>query len=590
MVYHPQVKAGKTFWIGSSEMWRLRMYKEQYLERFWMKLCRFMGSSNMSRGNSRITIYMSRRFPEKSVGHIDVQVMDRSLAPMAPTARPPVVTILPPDEKDNDKLKQEIKLQAHPVTEGVNGWFGRDFAVGPRGQNYHIKVTVPDDKDLAAETTFDAYPSNPELDNTAPDIKALFYDIASPSRDVLVSADKEARAEYEQRHRMPGVQKVVDVKKDDADKGDEHKNVGGDRLYFDLSNADLIPKLLIHNEKSQINKGEAKDLIYDEHLQRRLETWSIIITAALGAWMALVFMMQLLRDSSELTTLWYLWRALALLPVVVLGFLLYGMLLLFGVFSAGEVLWLTAIGGVALGCGVVVILQLILNDCKSVSPLWFVWRSLALLVAMGVGFGLWELGTRVPNGAWLSGWLPGAEASTIVAWFSVIAAVLVWWSLLTLIQITLKEGNDVPPLWFLWRALGHLAVLAVGFCLWALGTVITAQGISMALNVPLTAALIIGALVPIGLLVWFGLQALRDWRDLTPRWFLVRGAAVAGAVVVGLAIFGIGKWFESAGRFPGLSSWPVLMKPEDSLIPVVMMVVVTLLCFEWLSRKLLRLA
>ncbi len=92
------------------------------------------------------------------------------------------------------------------------------------------------------------------------------------------------------------------------------------------------------------------------------------------------------------------------------------------------------------------------------------------------------------------------------------------------------------------------------------------------------------------MLVWFGLQMLRDWRDLTSRWFLVRGAAVAGAIVVGLVIFLIGKWFESSGRFTGLSNWPVLLKPEDALIPVVMMVVVILFCFEWLSRKLLRLA
>ena len=57
--------------------------------------------------------------------------------------------------------------------------------------------------------------------------------------------------------------------------------------------------------------------------------------------------------------------------------------------------------------------------------------------------------------------------------FSIIATVLVWWSLLMLVQMILRDSNEVSPLWFLWRGLGHFGVLAIGFIFWALGTVIT---------------------------------------------------------------------------------------------------------------------
>src|ERR1051326_7685254 len=180
--------------------------------------------------------------------------------------------------------------------------------------------------------------------------------------------------------------------------------------------------------------------------------------------------------------------------------------------------WAVGVGTVAFAWMVVVGLQFLMRDCKSISPLWFVWRGLALLVALGAGFGLWELGTRVQNIDWLSSWLPGADPTTMVTWLSLGAAALVWWSLLTLLQIGLRDGLEVPALWFLNRALAHLAILAVGFGFWALGTVITTQGISTLLNVPMTAALIVGGIIPAALLVWFLLQFLRDWRDLTLSW------------------------------------------------------------------------
>src|SRR5207244_1324697 len=144
----------------------------------------------------------------------------------------------------------------------------------------------------------------------------------------------------------------------------------------------------------------------------------------------------------------------------------------------GEMLWAVGVGTVAFAWMVVVGLQFLLRDCKSIAPLWFVWRGLALLVALGAGFGLWELGTRVQNSDWLASWLPGANPTTMVTWLSLGAAALVWWSLLTLLQIGLRDSNEVPALWFLYRALAHFAILAVGFGFWALGTVITAQGIS----------------------------------------------------------------------------------------------------------------
>src|SRR5205085_6958206 len=128
---------------------------------------------------------------------------------------------------------------------------------------------------------------------------------------VLAAADKDVKLEFDMRRRHPTLQKGG-AGADEADKA-EAKG-GGERLYFDLSNADLIPRLLNSTEKSQTNKGETKDLIYDYRLMRKLQDWSTGITAVLAVWLALIFMMQLVRESTELPPLWYLWRALALLP------------------------------------------------------------------------------------------------------------------------------------------------------------------------------------------------------------------------------------------------------------------------------------
>ena len=35
---------GRTVWLGSGEMWRLRQFKEAYHERFWTELARYAGS------------------------------------------------------------------------------------------------------------------------------------------------------------------------------------------------------------------------------------------------------------------------------------------------------------------------------------------------------------------------------------------------------------------------------------------------------------------------------------------------------------------------------------------------------------------
>src|SRR5262249_11149021 len=53
--------SGKSVLIGSDEMWRLRMYREQYHERFWLKLARFVGSGNLG----RLQKYGESNIPER---------------------------------------------------------------------------------------------------------------------------------------------------------------------------------------------------------------------------------------------------------------------------------------------------------------------------------------------------------------------------------------------------------------------------------------------------------------------------------------------------------------------------------------------
>jgi hypothetical protein len=70
---------GWTAFMGSSEIWRFRQYKDAYFERFWVKMCRFLSSGNRKKQNKRGRILMASEFQSGDVLRMRPQLLDSQL-------------------------------------------------------------------------------------------------------------------------------------------------------------------------------------------------------------------------------------------------------------------------------------------------------------------------------------------------------------------------------------------------------------------------------------------------------------------------------------------------------------------------------
>ncbi len=70
---------GWTAFMGSSEIWRFRQYKDAFFERFWVKMCRFLSSGNRKKQNRRGRILMAREFQSGEPFRMRPQLLDSQL-------------------------------------------------------------------------------------------------------------------------------------------------------------------------------------------------------------------------------------------------------------------------------------------------------------------------------------------------------------------------------------------------------------------------------------------------------------------------------------------------------------------------------
>ena len=84
---------GWTAFMGSSEIWRFRQYKDAYFERFWVKMCRFLSAGNRKKQNRRGRILMAREFQSGDVLRMTVQELGTDLKGLKVAAGP--VNLMP---------------------------------------------------------------------------------------------------------------------------------------------------------------------------------------------------------------------------------------------------------------------------------------------------------------------------------------------------------------------------------------------------------------------------------------------------------------------------------------------------------------
>jgi hypothetical protein len=151
-------------------MWRLRTLSEMFYERFWLKLARYASSGTRIRQNKRGVLVMGRQFTSGSYVQIEAQLLGSDAKPLPETAKPKLTLTLPADI-GKEPAKDSREMQPKSPSKDNNGWFYARVQARNVG-DHKVQLSIPGSSDTL-EGKFTVKESNPELDNTAPDVDAL---------------------------------------------------------------------------------------------------------------------------------------------------------------------------------------------------------------------------------------------------------------------------------------------------------------------------------------------------------------------------------------------------------------------------------
>ena len=258
-----QYGQGKTMWIGSPEIWRLRQYRDDYYERFWTKLVRYMGSGSRRKQTQRGRILMTKEVPVGGYIRVTSQLLDAALG-FVPANSDPKITFRPveldkyPPEIDkltgpeqiaaakakfHAKYVYDYRMTAKKGAEAWQGYFQRAQLAAsdkfPTGI-WRAEVEIPSSAETLKQK-FNIRQSNPELDVTRPDFNAL-YRMATPLAEVSGRIADTTLSANLQRAAAAGPE--------------------GKRLAFkfgDEESLKLIPEVIKQDAKTIRNKGKVED-------------------------------------------------------------------------------------------------------------------------------------------------------------------------------------------------------------------------------------------------------------------------------------------------------------------------------------------
>lgn len=126
--------SGRTFYLGSGEMWRLRAVNPDYFDEFYTKLLRHVSQGRLLRGSSHGVLLAERdRFVLGQMVALRAQLFDTQLEPLR-AASVNLEVYLP------DGTLQNVKLTADPTRAGN---YSGQFAVRQEGV-FRLELPVPD--------------------------------------------------------------------------------------------------------------------------------------------------------------------------------------------------------------------------------------------------------------------------------------------------------------------------------------------------------------------------------------------------------------------------------------------------------------
>jgi hypothetical protein len=240
--------SGKVVWLGSGETWRLRQYREVYHERFWTKLARYAGSGTVGRLTRLGTINMGRTYAAGKPIDVEAKLFGRDLQPLVSTARPEI-KLTPPPDVVAATVPERLEMKPKPTQGEPSGYFTVRFELKQPGE-YGLEVIIPETGDVLRTKFLVKEPLPEELENIRPDFDAL-WQLASRVTD-LSERLKDKPEVWEKLKKLPQPASARRSSDDDVP-----------RLYFDLSNAALIPDCLTAKREVKPSRGGYKDL-WDE--------------------------------------------------------------------------------------------------------------------------------------------------------------------------------------------------------------------------------------------------------------------------------------------------------------------------------------
>jgi hypothetical protein len=126
--------AGRVFYLGSGELWRIRAIGENAYDRFWVRLVREMSQARLMRGSSRALLFVDGdRFPAGSSVTVRAQVLGPDYRPISDGVI--AVSVRGPDGKP-----QSVDLLPSPARPG---FFESSISI-PLPGDYQLQMLVPD--------------------------------------------------------------------------------------------------------------------------------------------------------------------------------------------------------------------------------------------------------------------------------------------------------------------------------------------------------------------------------------------------------------------------------------------------------------
>ncbi|GIW80361.1 MAG: hypothetical protein KatS3mg105_2168 [Gemmatales bacterium] len=250
---------GKTIYIGSGEMWRLRQYSEAFHERFWTKLLRYAGAGSRSGSKRRGILVVGSEYSTHDIVRVEAKLLGGNMQPLDPTSKPVLELVLKDDEDKNNKpqtipldpklavpLKDFQAMDAAEKKKHWDGWFAGRFEANAPGV-YKLRLKIPGANETLEET-FRVKDTDPETTNVQPDFK-LLHELASLAKnEVRPRISEEVQTKL---HRA-----LVRTNSRFNSEGEDDQ-----RLYFDLETATIIPDCMVKMEpRVHRSRGPVRDL------------------------------------------------------------------------------------------------------------------------------------------------------------------------------------------------------------------------------------------------------------------------------------------------------------------------------------------